>query len=205
MLGFYRVATPLKDSDPIDAFRFQSRAGFLPRRDLSGPSGKFSSRWFQSRAGFLPRRDLTRLTRRRILTSSFNPVLGFYRVATHQSSSSQPDLKPFQSRAGFLPRRDAPRILDFPVLGCFNPVLGFYRVATSWTDTEDNELGYVSIPCWVSTASRHCDRVTPINCFPVSIPCWVSTASRQQDLLRKWVAHAVSIPCWVSTASRRGS
>ncbi len=153
VLGFYRVATR-RAAIRVGFIQFQSRAGFLPRRDVKDsvlPTPL--NNMFQSRAGFLPRRDgRVRLDCPRG-RGSFNPVLGFYRVATptpHAPSPHSHGFNPvlgfyrvatavvfpgpnsivFQSRAGFLPRRDRSGFPYARISICFNPVLGFYRVAT---------------------------------------------------------------------------
>jgi len=87
-------------------------------------------------------------------TSCFNPVLGFYRVATNRSSIARMLVDLFQSRSGFLPRCDRVRSAARDTSPCFNPVLGFYRVATRRTRRRQAETRSVSIPFWVSTALR---------------------------------------------------
>ncbi len=57
VLGFYRVATRAADETGNDDYQFQSRAGFLPRRDFGRLNNTIKHMLFQSRAGFLPRRD----------------------------------------------------------------------------------------------------------------------------------------------------
>ncbi len=178
VLGFYRVATQRKSLVRFRRPAFQSRVGFLPRRDEHVRDS--------IRAGYL----------------CFNPVLGFYRVATEVeparvlsthvsipcwvSTASRPIIKKtsqkeavvFQSRVGFLPRRDLLwRVGTIIKKTCFNPVLGFYRVATHRERSRSRDTS-VSIPCWVSTASRPADGLPRLLSQDVSIPCWVSTASR---------------------------
>jgi len=183
----------------------------------------------------------------------FNPVLGFYRIATATTEGSGYYRVEFQSRSGFLPHRDASSasmpVAQFPgfnpVLGFyriattiiealansalgFNPVLGFYRIATALGRDRWDVVDEVSIPFWVSTASRRgsrssqsqsCSRFNPVLGFyriatllgqlrgpdhRVSIPFWVSTASRHGGNNDGTTSGTVSIPFWVSTASRQG-
>ena len=89
---------------------------------------------FQSRSGFL-RRCNTASSETKTSRRSFNPVLGFYVVAT---SIIPPWLLNvwFQSRSGFL-RRCNRRLPTTSPKGpsSFNPVLGFYVVATGGSET----------------------------------------------------------------------
>ena len=82
-------------------------------------------------------------------------VLGFYRVATWPTENS-------------VSESDS-----------FNPVLGFYRVATLHAVEQYAAEQQVSIPFWVSTASRLNDEAVLHAVNNVSIPFWVSTASRR--------------------------
>ncbi len=130
VLGFFPVATSSATPRSSRNASFQSRSGFLPGRDGTGGWWSRSSSsvsipfWVSSRS----RRDCTQICPQ--LSSSFNPVLGFFPVATFPLLGYS--LRPvvFQSRSGFLPGRDdvSPR--------CPTP------------------LRRVSIPFWVSSRSR---------------------------------------------------
>ena len=65
---------------------------------------------FQSRSGFLVRRDLEGrlLVVEVVLTPGFNPVVGFWSVATKAGEVQDEFDYAFQSRSGFLVRRDIP-------------------------------------------------------------------------------------------------
>ena len=146
-----------------------------PHRRRTSPRRRHT---FQSRSGFLPRRDIMWLVRGRRRWQGFNPDLGFSLVATRQlsmssgeSGSFNPDLgfslvatlvrrgwsvprDAFQSRSGFLPRRDdlSNRVGLHRDLS-FNPDLGFSLVATQQIDY-CSVTHEVSIPIWVSPSSR---------------------------------------------------
>jgi len=159
---------------------------------------------FQSRSGFLPPCDGTPSDLRPYFIYRFNPVLGFYRPATSNSSSRSSAIDSFQSRSGFLPpcdpttrRRSASRKESF------NPVLGFYRPATYPLRGFETEEVSVSIPFWVSTALRPPPLSQLWAALSVSIPFWVSTALRHIRVKRIAKHRHVSIPFWVSTALRR--
>ncbi len=182
---------------------------------------------FQSRVGFLPRRDRRLFGRRDLLEHSFNPVLGFYRVATWR----KPDA--YLCEVVSIPCwvSTASRLLDllavpFDLLG-FNPVLGFYRVATSSSNSAATSasgfnpvLGFYRVATGrMNTTVDRIERFqSRVGFLPrrdrrpsrqswrprsVSIPCWVSTASRHGHELPRRERFGVSIPCWVSTASRQ--
>ena len=155
VLGFYRIATAVHGSRRTGPTSFQSRAGFLPHRDF------YLSSFLVDRIRVSIPCWVSTASRRAISDDglyskmdSFNPVLGFYRIATPESGGICMSEK-FQSRAGFLPHRDRR-----------SPPGG-------WLPRR------VSIPCWVSTASRQDNRASDGPADRVSIPCWVSTASRQ--------------------------
>ena len=134
---------------------------------------------------------------------SFNPVLGFYRVATLADADFSRVNEVFQSRSGFLPRRDPSFSSAFSqVSDRFNPVLGFYRVATHRFDARQGRAECVSIPFWVSTASRLgiSRLMLPTrSCFNPVLGFY-RVATRDEINLK--TPGTVSIPFWVSTASR---
>jgi len=86
---------------------------------------------FQSRCGFLLRRDSPVRGGVRHERGRFNPGVGFCSVATVASHRVRDQLVAFQSRCGFLLRRDgASSTRSGPPTGCFNPGVGFCSVAT---------------------------------------------------------------------------
>ena len=156
----------VETSDGTTVRLFQSRSGFLPRRDppalrprmwgsyvsipiwvspssrLDGDRGVGEVYVFQSRSGFLPRRDSCSC-RLALSSSCFNPDLGFSLVATGDRTDRLTDPMAFQSRSGFLPRRD--------------PFI-----------TPSSLREVVSIPIWVSPSSRPSaasSRSWPSYCF----------------------------------------
>ena len=109
---------------------------------------------FQSRCGFLPRRDRRASHKRGLARCVSIPVW----VST-ASRLPAPELAwdirlVFQSRCGFLPRRDGSLPSPSVLIDCFNPGVGFYRVATDDNFFTLTHTLTVSIPVWVSTASR---------------------------------------------------
>jgi len=109
---------------------FQSRAGFLPCRDLLEREIHVQAvRRFQSRAGFLPRRDAPRDVVRRDVVL-FQSRTGFLLCRDTWGRGKRSASALFQSRAGFLPCRDTPPLY----------LLRRFQL--------------VSIPYWVSTVSR---------------------------------------------------
>ena len=185
---------------------------------------------FQSRSGFLPHRDAAAPIASRPLDECFNPVLGFYRIATVLGLLHGNNVVVFQSRSGFLPHRDSPdAVVPSPSAPCFNPVLGFYRIATPRSAGDESRLG-VSIPFWVSTASRQscgsCEPMTTFSFNPVLGFYRIATRhSRSRRCTQRCfnpvlgfyriattrlggqhnAAGTVSIPFWVSTASRHAA
>gem|GEM_PF-2026180 len=192
------------DHGPVTLTEFQSRCGFLPHRDGTCCAGEPVACKFQSRCGFLPHRDprvatlgtdLRRVSipvwvstasrRSRTLqpsrrSSCFNPGVGFYRIATVSSSGRSSALVGFNPGVGFY--RIATRLVLLTTLALeylFQSRCGFLPHRDHDLTQRLVRVRHVSIPVWVSTASRPAgDRVwTPRRV--VSIPVWVSTASRQ--------------------------
>ncbi len=180
VLGFYRVATssaphapepPIRVSIPCwvstasrrspdecsaTKMKFQSRVGFLPRRDRSASDFGFTENWFQSRVGFLPRRDP-----REVLATDADIL--------------------FQSRVGFLPRRDEMRDNMIEVAKVFQSRVGFLPRRDQLFPPSRTRLEFQSRVGFLPRRDRIlaglCSTATP-----VSIPCWVSTASRPPTL-----------------------
>ncbi len=175
------------------------------------PSSSSSRSMFQSRCGFLPPCDGFPTVRTRGSSSCFNPGVGFYRIATARAVRSRGTSLVFQSRCGFLPHRDYP-VHRSVRSGCgsFNPGVGFYRIATRagrrparrLTHSFQSRCGFlphrdgrfvgvgeaevqVSIPVWVSTASRPVGRsraVAHFRCFNPGVGFYRIATDRAIDL-----------------------
>ena len=130
VLGFLSVATGHSRENDGGGEKFQSRAGFSLRRDVSVIMSPVPDSYgFNPVLGFLS--VATPVVRSiDLLTVCFNPVLGFLSVATDDRVFCATHLLMFQSRAGFSLRRD----LFGPQRGCCH--------------------AQVSIPCWVFSPSR---------------------------------------------------
>jgi len=136
-VGFCSVATDLKDFGEHGTDVFQSRCGFLLRRDVViDPAGDMQ-RVFQSRCGFLLRRDEPQAGVPMML-NRFNPGVGFCSVATLS----------FMRRS---PRRGP---VSIPVWVSAPSRQGGDRV--------DAPRRRVSIPVWVSAPSRRTIAVVAI-------------------------------------------
>ena len=181
---------------------------------------------FQSRSGFLPRRDsLRRVTERP--SDCFNPDLGFSLVATRRPCGRGCGGVTFQSRSGFLPRRDSTATGESARCTCFNPDLGFSLVATPAVAGWHYPVR-VSIPIWVSPSPRQATGppasqtrwrfnpdlgfslvATPSSLRHHSVRLFQSRSGflPRRDRPQRPPARGlrtVSIPIWVSPSSRQG-
>ncbi len=125
VLGFYRIATVFEVGVSAELLLFQSRSGFLPHRDTASVSSPTQSQPFQSRSGFLPHRDTPKCAATSRSANCFNPVLGFYRIATVAFVVTDDNHVQFQSRSGFLPHRDVCVILPSATALVFQSRSGF--------------------------------------------------------------------------------
>ncbi len=182
VLGFSLVATIPKWRTPDPHVLFQSRTGFLPRRDYHDVFGRYGASLFQSRTGFLPRRDdmlgpgqaywqlvsipywVSPSSRRHararagVLAARFNPVLGFSLVATTCSGPGRRTGSSFQSRTGFLPRRDTRGRSNGARALTFQSRTGFLPRRDPTCSSPPDFPHPVSIPYWVSPSSRRVRR-----------------------------------------------
>jgi len=184
---------------------FQSRCGFLLRRDLSSLSSLSTSSacfnpgvgfcsvatkrlatdvrqlmLFQSRCGFLLRRDRS-LRDARKQQVPFQSRCGFLLRRDDSVASRAAEATVFQSRCGFLLRRDPEWSGRSPLVQFrFNPGVGFCSVATERRQRGGVER-LVSIPVWVSAPSRQFLVFCGQRLGVVSIPVWVSAPSRPRQ------------------------
>ena len=203
VLGFYRVATLELAGGEEALLLFQSRSGFLPRRDAERTLVCANAPEFQSRSGFLPRRDPMCQPMRRLRPTCFNPVLGFYRVATVFAAVACRPRYLFQSRSGFLPRRDEEFVQQKLAQGVFQSRSGFLP------RRDRRGTGYRGPVVLFQSRSGFLPRRDRPN-SPISGLMTVQFQSRsgflpRRDQVADELYHDipdVSIPFWVSTASR---
>mgnify|MGYP000168040395 CR=1 FL=1 len=229
-MGFWSVATDATSPTGTADVLFQSRSGFLVRRDrLARPSGLSAHQvsipqWVSGPSRLIAAQNGA------VRPICFNPAVGFWSVATNPvakpSDGSESRFNPavgFWSVATVKPRRGVniyptvsiPQWVSGPSRPrrdsrsrsgrlCFNPAVGFWSVATRVIRCGPVDFDTVSIPQWVSGPSRLSRGVRRgIRRRVVSIPQWVSGPSRQRRGLGLQRGQQVSIPQWVSGPSRR--
>ena len=178
-VGFWSVATTESGE------RCEPRHVSIPQW-VSGPSRRpssglaITSQWFQSRSGFLVRRDGLpgSVQTRRTRVSIPQWVSGPSRLAGVDRLRDGPTQ--FQSRSGFLVRRDEIQRWYEGEPFLFQSRSGFLVRRDGLEQRIKLPFRQVSIPQWVSGPSRRPTTVAETLSQSVSIPQWVSGPSRRE-------------------------